>query len=89
MEDALKRLENMIQDEAQMANAHAVREIKDTPVSEDSSVSIVDVPLPGPSIGNRVGHIDPAVSYAYDMEGNIDEMNRSWPIRLLCADAKD
>jgi hypothetical protein len=64
MEDALKKLENLTQEETRMANSQLVREVRDTAATVGGSVSSIDNP-------------EPMVPGVDDMEVGISEMNRS------------
>ena len=76
MEDALKRLENLTQEEARMANSQLVREVRDTAATVDGSVASIDdsEPIVVDSRPRPVGTLMPVVD---DMEVGINEMNRS------------
>ena len=75
MEDALKRLENMTQEETRMANSQLVREVRDTAATVDGSVASTDDPEP--IVDSRTRRVDTLVPVVDDMEVGINEMNRS------------
>lgn len=75
LEDALKRLENLTQEETRIANSQLVREVRDTAATVDGSVASIDDPVP--IVDSRTRRVDALMPPVDDMEVGINEMNRS------------